>query len=114
MDSHSRLSHRFHIYRDRRSAVVFFVAGCNAKPPPSARLVGFSVYACYAVMAVIYFVSGLSKLRESGLDWFRGENIEQKLVLDALEPIFLDYKWKASLWLVQHHAPDYIFAIIGT
>ena len=83
------------------------------KPQPSARLIGFSVYACYAVMAVIYFVSGLSKLRESGLDWFRGENIEQKLVLDALEPIFLDYKWKASLWLVQHHAPDYIFAIIG-
>src|SRR5260370_26651807 len=56
-------------------------------------------------MAMIYLMSGLSKLRDSGLDWFRGDNIEQKLVRDALEPIFLDYKWKATIWLVQHHAP---------
>lgn len=81
---------------------------------PGTQSVGFSVYACFAVMAVVYLLSGLSKLRGSGLDWFRGDNIEQKLVQDALGPIFFDYKWKATIWLVQHHAPDYLFAIIGT
>jgi hypothetical protein len=81
---------------------------------PGAQSVGFSVFACFTVMAVIYLLCGLSKMRDSGLDWFRGDNIEQKLVRDAMEPIFLDYKWKATLWLVQHHAPDFLFAIIGT
>ena len=81
---------------------------------PGAQSVGFSVYACFTVMTVIYFMCGLSKMRDSGLDWFRGDNIEQKLVRDAMEPIFLDYKWKATLWLVQHHAPDFLFGIIGT
>jgi len=81
---------------------------------PGAQSVGFSVYACFTVMTVIYFMCGLSKMRDSGLDWFRGDNIEQKLVRDAMEPIFLDYKWKATLWLVQHHAPGFLFGIIGT
>ncbi|HXP35942.1 MAG TPA: HTTM domain-containing protein [Chthoniobacterales bacterium] len=83
------------------------------KRRPSAQSIGFSVYACFTVMAVIYLLCGLSKMRDSGLDWFRGDNIEHKLVQDALSPIFFDYKWKATIWLVQHHAPDYVFAIIG-
>ena len=86
----------------------------HQKPQPGRQSVGFSVYACFAVMAVVYVLSGLSKLRGSGLDWFRGDNIEPKLVQDALSPIFFDYKWKATIWLVQHHAPGYVFAIIGT
>ncbi len=84
------------------------------KREPDAQSVGFSVYACFAVMAVIYLVSGLSKVHDSGLEWFHGGNIESKLVQDALSPIFFDYKWKATIWLVQHHAPDYVFTIIGT
>jgi len=86
----------------------------RTKSPPSAQSLGFSVYICFIVMAVVYLVSGLSKMRDSGLDWFRGDNIEHKLVQDALSPIFLDYKWKATLWLVQHHAPEMVFTIIGT
>src|SRR5438132_580455 len=86
----------------------------HQKPQPGRQSVGFSVYACFAVMAVVYVLSGLSKLRGAGLDWFRGDNIELKLVQDALSPIFFDYKWKATIWLVQHHAPGYVFAIIGT
>ena len=85
----------------------------RSKPQPNSQLIGFSIFAIYAVMATIYFISGLSKLRDSGLDWFNGGNIEQKLVRDALEPIFLNYKWKATLWLIQHHAPDFVFTIIG-
>jgi len=83
------------------------------KEQPRKQSIGFSVYACFAVMAIVYLISGLSKLRGSGLDWFRGDNIEQRLVEDALNPIFFDYNWKATIWLVQHHAPDYVFAIIG-
>src|SRR5205823_1583381 len=75
---------------------------------------GFGVYACFIVMALIYLMSGLSKLRDSGLDWVRGDNIEQRLVEDALSPIFLDYKWKPTVWLVQHHAPGLVFTVIGT
>src|SRR5438105_14996709 len=65
-------------------------------------------------MALIYLMSELSKLRDSGLDWVRGDNIEQRLVEDALSPIFLDYKWKATVWLVQHHAPGLVFTVIVT
>jgi hypothetical protein len=56
---------------------------------PRAQSVGFSVYVCFTVMAVIYLLCGLSKMRDSGLDWFRGDNIEQKLIRDALKPLFL-------------------------
>src|SRR5438105_13589631 len=65
-------------------------------------------------MALIYLMSELSKLRDSGLDWVRGDNIEQRLVEDALSPIFLAYKWKATVWLVQHHAPGLVLSVIGT
>src|SRR5437899_10846462 len=34
---------------------------------PRAQSVGFSVYACFTVMAVIYLLCGLSKMRDSGL-----------------------------------------------
>ena len=84
------------------------------KYEPGRQSAGFGVYACFIVMALIYLMSGLSKLRDSGLDWVRGDNIEQRLVEDALSPIFLDYKWKATVWLVQHHAPGLVFTVIGT
>jgi hypothetical protein len=84
-------------------------AKCEANP----QSVGFAVYACYAIIALVYLFCGLSKLRDSGLGWFSGDNIEHKLVQDALRPIFLDYKWKASLWLVQHETPPLVYTIIG-
>ncbi len=83
------------------------------KPKASPQSIGFSVYACFIVMAIVYLLCGLSKLRESGLDWFRPENIQHKLLQDAMNPIFLDYKWKATLWLVQHHAADVVYSAIG-
>jgi hypothetical protein len=52
--------------------------------------------AVFTVMAAVYFMCALSEMRDSGWEWFQGGNIEQKLVRDALEPIFLDYKWKAT------------------
>lgn len=84
-----------------------------AKCEANRQSVGFAVYACYAIIALVYLFSGLSKLRDSGLGWFSGDNIEHKLVQDALRPIFLDYKWKASLWLVQHDTPPLVYTIIG-
>jgi hypothetical protein len=84
------------------------------KRRPSAQSVGFSVYACFIVMSVIYFMCGLSKVRSSGWDWFHGDNMEHTLLQDAMEPIFLDYEWKPTIWLVQHHAPDFLFVTIAT
>jgi hypothetical protein len=84
-----------------------------AKCEANRQSVGFAVYACYAIIALVYLFCGLSKLRDSGLGWFSGDNIEHKLVQDALRPIFLDYKWKASLWLVQHDTPPLVYTIIG-
>ena len=94
-------------------------------PPPSTvegfeRFIAWTlrqrtagVYACFAVMAVIYLFCGLSKLRDSGLDWFQGENIQHKLLQDTLEPIFLDHHWKATIWLVQHDTPQFVYSLIG-
>src|SRR5207302_7353046 len=36
----------------------------RTKSPPSAQSLGFSVYICFIVMAVVYLVSGLSKMRD--------------------------------------------------
>ena len=84
-----------------------------AKRAASRQSIGFGVYACFAVMAVIYLFCGLSKLRDSGLDWFQGENIQHKLLQDTLEPIFLDHHWKATIWLVQHDTPQFVYSLIG-
>ena len=84
-----------------------------AKHEANRQSIGFAIYACWVVIALVYLFCGLSKLRDSGLGWFSGDNIQHKLVQDALHPIFLDYKWKASLWLVQHNAPDSVYSIIG-
>jgi hypothetical protein len=84
-----------------------------AKHEANRQSIGFAVYACYVIIALVYLFCGLSKLRDSGLGWFSGDNIEHKLVRDALHPIFLDYKWKASLWRVQHNAPESVYSIIG-
>lgn len=85
----------------------------RSKSVPNRQWVGFSIFAIYAVMATVYLMCALSKMRDSGWQWFSGDNIEQKLVRDALEPIYLNYNWKATLWLVQHHAPGFVFALIG-
>ena len=84
-----------------------------AKREASRQSVAFGIYACLIVMAIVYVLCGLSKIRDSGLDWFRGENLQHKFVQDAMNPIFLDYKWKATLWLVQHGAPDFVYSAIG-
>ena len=84
-----------------------------SKPQPNPQVVGLSIFAVFAVMAAVYLMCGLSKMRDSGWSWFDAGNIEQKLVTDALEPIFLDYKWKATLSLVQHQAPPFVFIIIA-
>jgi hypothetical protein len=84
-----------------------------AKRKANRQSVGFGIYACYTVMAIVYLLSGLSKMRESGLDWFRGENIQHILLQDAMNPHFPDHKWKATLWLVQHDAPQFVYSIIG-
>lgn len=85
----------------------------SSKPEPSSQIVGFSIFTVFAVLAAVYLMSGLSKLLNSGWSWFDAGNIEQKLVTDALEPIFFNFQWKASLWLVQHNAPGLIFVLIA-
>ncbi len=84
-----------------------------SKRKASRQSVGFGVYACLMVIAIIYLFCGLSKMRDSGLHWFRGDNIRRILLLDAMNPIFLDYKWNATLWLVQHDAPQFVYSTIG-
>ncbi|MEP6602863.1 MAG: hypothetical protein ABJB69_02835 [Spartobacteria bacterium] len=85
-----------------------------ASAPPSARLVGFGIYACLIILAVPpYFLCGLSKLRTSGLGWVAGENLRHKLIRDTLEPVVLGHTWDATIWLVQNHAPTFVFGLIG-
>ena len=79
----------------------------------SRRFLLFSVFACFAVPAATYFFCGASKLANGGLEWFRPELIQHKFVRDAVNPIFLDYPWKLSIWLLQQDAPAVLYTALG-
>ncbi len=84
-----------------------------SKSEPSQQAVAFSIYACFIVVAIVYLFCGLSKMRDSGLVWFNGENLRYKFLQDAMNPVFLDCPWKPTLWLFRHHATEFIYSFIG-
>lgn len=70
---------------------------------------GWSRYACWVVIALVYIAAGLSKFRNSGLFWWNATNMRRILYTDSLNPMFSD--WGLSLHLTQ--APDFLFALLG-
>src|SRR5207253_9486156 len=70
---------------------------------------GWSRYACWAMIALPYVASGLSKLLGGGLFWWNPTNMRNHLYMDSLNP--RQYDWPLSLYLT--HAPDILFSLIG-
>lgn len=70
---------------------------------------GWSRYACWVVIALVYITAGLSKLRFGGLFWWNATNMRAILYTDTLQPTSFD--WNLSLHLTQ--APDIFFALLG-
>jgi predicted DCC family thiol-disulfide oxidoreductase YuxK len=76
------------------------------RPSP---IYGWSRYACWAVIALPYVTSGLSKLVDGGLFWWNSTNMRSNLYMDTLNP--REYDWAFSLHLA--HAPDIFFSLLG-
>lgn len=75
----------------------------------SAEVYGWSRYLRWIVVAVPYFLAGLSKLRASGLSWWWPDNLRGKIFRDTLSDGLLN--WDMGLLLVD--APDALFGGIG-
>ena len=75
----------------------------------STDVYGWSRYLCWIVVALPYFLAGLSKLRGAGLSWWWPDNLRGKIFRDTLSDGLLN--WDLGLLLVD--APDAIFAAIG-
>lgn len=70
---------------------------------------GWSRYACWTVIALSYFVAGLSKLRNGGLFWWEPINMRYHIYGSAL--VSRAFDWNPVVHL--NHAPDILFALIG-
>ena len=79
------------------------------EPGEPAAAYGWSRYGCWTVVALAYLASGLSKLRNGGLDWWDATNIRSIYYRTSLNPMHFD--WGLSLRLVR--APDAVFSLLG-
>jgi predicted DCC family thiol-disulfide oxidoreductase YuxK len=70
---------------------------------------GWARYACWAMIALPYVASGLSKLLDGGLFWWNPANMRAKLYMDTLNP--REFDWAFSLHLA--HASDLFFSLVG-
>ncbi|HUO86717.1 MAG TPA: hypothetical protein VM617_04940 [Thermoanaerobaculia bacterium] len=68
-----------------------------------------SRFAVWTVMALVYFESGLSKLRAGGLLWWHPDNLRTIVYRDSLAPMAFDF----DLGLAAAAAPDLVFAAAG-
>jgi hypothetical protein len=75
----------------------------------SAQVYGWSRYLCWIVVAVPYFLAGLSKIRASGMSWWWPDNLRGKIFRDTLSDGLLN--WDIGLLLVD--APNALFGGIG-
>lgn len=70
---------------------------------------GWSRYACWVVIALVYLSAGLSKLTDGGLLWWNATNMRKIVFQDALNPAWWD--WSLGLYLLP--APDIVFIMLG-
>jgi predicted DCC family thiol-disulfide oxidoreductase YuxK len=64
---------------------------------------GWARYTCWVAIAVSYWETGLSKLRDGGLSWWDPEGLRATFYEDSLMP--REYDWTWSLLLTQAHDP---------
>lgn len=75
----------------------------------ATRGYGWARYAVWAALAIPYVMAGLSKLRNSGLEWWSATNFKYILLYSTLRPMEFDFE--VSLWLVS--APDSFLAVLA-
>jgi predicted DCC family thiol-disulfide oxidoreductase YuxK len=85
----------------------------RGKPVPEAgravAVYGWARYACWVPISLLYFWSGLSKLRQSGLMWVNPINMRNILYEESLSGKW--YPLGMSLYL--EWAPDFVFVLLG-
>ena len=60
-------------------------------------------------IALPYGMAGLSKLRNTGIDWWHGEHMKQMLVSTIVEPMHFDFRVTFALL----EAPGWVFGVLG-
>ncbi len=70
---------------------------------------GWSRYACWVVLAMVYLAAALSKLTKGGFFWWNATNMRTIVFTDALNPARVD--WGLGLNLIS--APKLLFILLG-
>ena len=78
-------------------------------PEHTAPVYGWSRYFCWTAIAVTYLETGLSKLRDGGLDWGNADGLRATWYRDTLDP--REFSWSLSLRLTD--VPDVWIALAG-
>ncbi len=60
-------------------------------PSRSSEYYGWCRFACWALIAVVYFGAGYSKLTNGGLMWWSGDNLRQIVLTDCMNPMMFDW-----------------------
>ena len=85
----------------------------RGEAPPPTRLpelrYGVGRFLVWMVIAIPYTLAGLSKLRNTGLSWWQGENMKQMLVSTIVEP--MEFNFQLTYQLLR--GPDWIFDALG-
>jgi hypothetical protein len=85
----------------------------RGEPVPPAReprlRYGIGRYLVWMGIAIPYTLAALSKLRNTGFGWWRGEHMKQMLVSTVVEPMHFDFGVTFRLL----HAPGWMFDALG-
>lgn len=85
----------------------------RGRPVPPADVpayaYGWGRYLLWGVVAISYFLAGLSKLRYGGPGWGSPENLRELLIAENLNPS--DWGFEFGLWA--RRAPDWFFGALG-
>ncbi len=84
--------------------------GAAVEPARVPRMrYGAGRYLVWMAVAVPYTLAGLSKLRNTGFGWWRGEHMKQMVVATVVEPMHFDFRLTDAMlaW------PTWAFGVLG-
>lgn len=71
---------------------------------------GWIRHLLHAAVALPYLLAALSKLRNGGIDWWSGTNLQYHLLLKAMTPDSIDRSFVLALF---EKSPDWAFSVVG-
>jgi hypothetical protein len=80
-------------------------------PPAGERNAAYGLgrYLIWMGVAIPYTLAGMSKIRNSGLMWWRGEHLKQMVLATVVEPMHFDFQLAFRML----HGPTLIFDMLG-